>query len=93
MALRCDVRFDPQCSSARFEWHTRKGCLAGWRSEGLVHYACKGAYDKNTCSCFKAGHKCNSRCHKGNKKCKNHDEFESMALCSRMLHSVQAASE
>ena len=41
--------------------------------QGLVHCACKGACDKNTCSCFKTERKCNSRCHKGNKKCKNHD--------------------
>ena len=35
--------------------------------QGLVHCACKGPCDKNSCSCFKAERKCNSRCHKGQK--------------------------
>jgi chemotaxis receptor (MCP) glutamine deamidase CheD len=41
--------------------------------QGVVHCSCKGKCDKNTCSCFKAGRRCNSRCHKGSKKCTNHD--------------------
>jgi hypothetical protein len=39
---------------------------------GLVHCACKGSYMAGKCVCLKAGRRCNSRCHKGNKKCKNH---------------------
>ena len=30
--------------------------------------------NKNICSCFKAGRKCNSRCHKGSTKCTNNDD-------------------
>ena len=42
--------------------------------QGHTHCSCKkGKCDGPACKCFKAGLKCNSRCHKGNKFCKNHD--------------------
>ena len=28
----------------------------------------------NRCACFKAGRKCNSRCHPKNSSCRNHDQ-------------------
>ena len=38
--------------------------------QGIVRYACK-----SECSCYKAGgRKCNSRYHKSNNKCTNHDD-------------------
>ena len=46
--------------------------------QGHVHCLCKGACAGKMCSCFRAGRKCNSRCHKGNVKCKNHDDTEQM---------------
>ena len=42
--------------------------------QGMVHCNCKGSCESNKCSCFKAGRKCNSRCHKGNTCCTNHDD-------------------
>jgi hypothetical protein len=41
--------------------------------QGLLHCACKGKCDNARCACFKAGRKCNSRCHKGSKACCNYD--------------------
>ena len=41
--------------------------------QGVVQCACKGKCNSNKCSCFKNGRKCNSRCHKGNTDCCNHD--------------------
>ena len=41
--------------------------------QGHMHCACKGACDTQRCTCRKAGRKCNSRCHKGNTTCMNHD--------------------
>ena len=41
--------------------------------QGLVHCSCMGECQNNRCACFKAKRKCNSRCHKGNKRCCNHD--------------------
>ena len=41
--------------------------------QGLLHCACKGACNTAKCKCFKAGRKCNSRCHKGSKNCCNFD--------------------
>ena len=32
--------------------------------QGLLHCSCKGSCQSNRCACFKAGRKCNSRCHK-----------------------------
>ena len=42
--------------------------------QGMVHCNCKGSCESYKCSCFKAGRKCNSRCHKGNTCCTNHDD-------------------
>ena len=42
-------------------------CMQTWNS---LEPKC----NKQTCSCFKAGRKCNSRCHKGSAKCTNHDD-------------------
>ena len=41
--------------------------------QGFVFCTCKGTCETQKCSCFKAGRKCNSRCHKNNTKCKNLD--------------------
>ena len=41
--------------------------------QGLVYCACKGECNNNRCACVKAKRKCNSRCHKGSKNCRNHD--------------------
>lgn len=41
--------------------------------QGMAHCNCKGNCKGGKCSCLLAGMKCNSRCHKGNNKCKNHD--------------------
>ena len=44
----------------------------------LIFYFCRCACQKascitNRCACFKAGRKCNSRCHPKNANCRNHD--------------------
>ena len=44
----------------------------------LTFYFCSGTCVKascitNRCACFKAGRKCNSRCHPKNANCRNHD--------------------
>ena len=41
--------------------------------QGMLRCDCKGPCSTNKCSCFKAGRKCTSRCHKQNKTCTNHD--------------------
>lgn len=41
--------------------------------QGLLHCSCKGECNNQRCACFKAKRKCNSRCHKGSKRCCNHD--------------------
>ena len=41
--------------------------------QGLVHCSCKGECNTKRCACFKEKRKCNSRCHKGNTQCRNHD--------------------
>jgi hypothetical protein len=48
--------------------------LSSVGGQGMVRCDCKGGCNKNTCSCFKAGRKCNSRCHKGSTTCTNHDQ-------------------
>ena len=42
--------------------------------QGVTKCNCNGKCDSNRCSCYKAGRVCNSRCHWGNSKCKNHDD-------------------
>lgn len=42
--------------------------------QGVTKCNCNGKCDSNRCSCYKAGRVCNSRCHRGNSKCKNHDD-------------------
>ena len=44
----------------------------------LTFYFCRCSCVKascitNRCACFKAGRKCNSRCHPKNANCRNHD--------------------
>ena len=41
--------------------------------QGMLRCSCKGACNRNTCTCFKNGRRCNSRCHAGSKACCNHD--------------------
>ena len=41
--------------------------------QGLLKCACNGSCTGGRCACFKAGRLCNSRCHKGNALCENHD--------------------
>ncbi len=41
--------------------------------QGLLSCACKGSCQGGRCACFKAGRKCNSRCHKGSRACCNCD--------------------
>ncbi|KAL1507362.1 hypothetical protein AB1Y20_008208 [Prymnesium parvum] len=46
------------------------GSAAG--GQGMMHCMCKGECIGGRCSCANAGVKCNSRCHKGSTRCKNH---------------------
>ena len=39
--------------------------------QGMQRCSCKGKCDNNKCACSKAGHRCNSRCHKGSTTCTN----------------------
>ena len=41
--------------------------------QGYAKCYCTGKCDTKKCSCFKAGRKCNSRCHNSNQCCANHD--------------------
>lgn len=41
--------------------------------QGMLRCACLGKCDMKKCACFKAGRRCNSRCHPKNNKCTNHD--------------------
>ena len=41
--------------------------------QGLLSCACKGSCQGGRCACFKAGRKCNSRCHKSSRACCNCD--------------------
>ena len=41
--------------------------------QGMRRCSCKGKCDNNKCACSKAGHRCNSRCHKGSTTCTNCD--------------------
>jgi len=41
--------------------------------QGMISCQCKGKCDTKRCKCKAAGRICNSRCHKGNGKCCNHD--------------------
>jgi hypothetical protein len=42
--------------------------------QGFVKCTCKGKCLTNSCTCKRLGRICNSRCHKGNNNCCNHDE-------------------
>ena len=42
--------------------------------QGYVKCQCKGTCATAKCACFKAERKCNSRCHKSNATCCNHDD-------------------
>jgi hypothetical protein len=42
--------------------------------QGLVHCNCAGRCVNERCKCWKTKRLCNSRCHKRNKACRNHDE-------------------
>ena len=46
------------------------------KGQGYVKCSCKGTCANDKCTCFKAGRKCNSRCHAKNGNCQNHDECE-----------------
>ena len=41
--------------------------------QGVVKCDCRGLCDTRRCKCFKADRKCNSRCHRNNDDCTNHD--------------------
>ena len=42
--------------------------------QGMLRCDCKGDCLHGKCKCSRAGRMCNSRCHKGNSKCRNHDQ-------------------
>eukprot|EP00965_Chrysotila_dentata_P255052 6212085-Pleurochrysis_carterae.AAC.1 len=81
---RSDLRILVEQTVLAHVWRARLkggvGCCRTWEFERqlplslLLVWSCavRGGVK---CSCFKAGRKCNSRCHKGNVKCKNdHDD-------------------
>lgn len=47
------------------------GAIAPSGGQGHIHCSCSGACDSKRCTYFRAGQKCNSRCHPKNSKCCN----------------------
>ena len=41
--------------------------------QGMLRYNCKKSCNTKKCKCYQSGRVCNSRCHKRNNRCKNHD--------------------
>ena len=50
--------------------------------QGYLKCMCTTACRSQRCACFKAGFKCNSRCHPKNDRCLNHDECERASSAS-----------
>ena len=52
----------------------RDQSMVGGQGKGGVICSCKSACQTRACSCFKAGRRCSSACHRNNHKCRNHDK-------------------
>ena len=83
---RGDFAYEPnktpvfyQLQDALQNWRTMKkvsirtgsGHIAPSGGQGHYHCSCNGICDSKRCACVKGGHKCNSRCHPKNTRCRN----------------------
>ena len=83
-----DWRSMPTCSMRK-----NMGAATPMGVQGHVHCNCTKTCEAFKCSCRKAGVLCNSRCHKGNKNCRNHAGAVQFPEPRRRARGRQIASD